>query len=110
MVIMKVIHLFLLFRLYKISIIHYRIIKSHLETIGAIKMKNRNIEAIMKPLGDSALIVQFGEGMHQTLHQKVRRLSARLEEDPFTGFIESVPAYSNLLIDYNHYVVHQSPR
>lgn len=73
-------------------------------------MNNRNMEAIMKPLGDSALIVQFGEGIHQTIHQKVRRLSAMLEEDSFTGFIESVPAYNNLLIYYNPYVVHQSHR
>src|SRR5690625_2955141 len=107
---MKVIHLFLILRHYNIIIIHFRIIKSHLETIGAIKMNNLNMEAIMKTLGDSALIVQFGEGIHPTIHQKIRRLSAMLEEDSFTGFIESVPAYNNLLIYYNPYVVHQSHR
>src|SRR5690625_3055707 len=73
-------------------------------------MNNRNIEAIMKPLGDSSLIVQFREGIHQTIHQKVRRLSAMLEEDSFTGFIESIPAYNNLLNYYNTYVDHQSHR
>ena len=73
-------------------------------------MNNRNIEAIMKPLGDSALMVQLGEGIHPSIHKKVRSLSAILEEHSFKGFIESVPAYNNLMIYYNPYVVHQSYR
>ena len=71
-------------------------------------MSNRNIEAIMKPLGDSALIVQLGEGISPSIHEMVRNLSALLNNHPFEGFIESVPAYNNLTIYYNPVVVHHS--
>ena len=71
-------------------------------------MSNRNIKAIMKPLGDSALIVQLGEGISPSIHELVRNLSALLNNHPFEGFIESVPAYNNLTIYYNPVVVHHS--
>jgi inhibitor of KinA len=71
-------------------------------------MSNRNIEAVIKPLGDSALIVQLGEGISPSLHELVRNLSALLNVQPFEGFIESVPAYNNLTIYYNPFVVHHS--
>jgi len=71
-------------------------------------MSNLNIEAIMKPLGDSALIVQLGEGISSSIHELVSNLSALLNEHPFEGFIESVPAYNNLTIYYNPVVVHHS--
>lgn len=71
-------------------------------------MSNRNIKAIMKPLGDSALIVQLGEGISPSIHELVRNLSALLNTHPFEGFIESVPAYNNLTIYYNPVVVYHS--
>ena len=71
-------------------------------------MSNRIIEAIIKPLGDSALIVQLGEGISPSIHELVRNLSALLNVHPFEGFIESVPAYNNLTVYYNPVVVHQS--
>ena len=58
---------------------------------------------MIKPLGDSALIVQLGEGMDPSIHEKVRSLSVLLQEQPFEGFIESVPAYNNVTIHYNPY-------
>jgi len=64
-------------------------------------------EAIIKPLGDSALIVQLGDELNPTIHQKVQALSALLDH-PFDGFIESVPAYTNITIYYNPVVVYHS--
>ncbi len=71
-------------------------------------MSNRKIKAIIKPLGDSALIVQLGEGISPSIHELVRNLSALLNNHPFEGFIESVPAYNNLTIYYNPVVVYHS--
>ena len=58
----------------------------------------------MKPLGDSALMVQLGDGIDPSIHEKVKNLSALLDDQPFEGFIESVPAYNNVTIYYNPYV------
>ncbi|MBO0587949.1 5-oxoprolinase subunit PxpB [Sporosarcina sp. E16_8] len=71
-------------------------------------MSNRNLGASMKPLGDSALIVQLGEGISPSIHELVNNLSVLLNNHPFEGFIESVPAYNNLTIYYNPVVVHHS--
>lgn len=71
-------------------------------------MRNRNLRATMKPLGDSALIVQLGEGISPSIHELVSNLSTLLNDHPFEGFIESVPAYNNLTIYYNPIVVHRS--
>ncbi|MER2089348.1 MAG: 5-oxoprolinase subunit PxpB [Sporosarcina sp.] len=71
-------------------------------------MSNRNIVASMKPLGDSAIIVQLGEGISPTIHELVSNLSTLVNDHPFEGFIESVPAYNNLTIYYNPVVVHHS--
>ena len=62
----------------------------------------------MKPLGDSALMVQLGDGMDPSIHEKVKNLSALLDDQPFEGFIESVPAYNNVTIYYNPYIVNHS--
>ncbi|MFS0687983.1 5-oxoprolinase subunit PxpB [Sporosarcina sp. 179-K 8C2 HS] len=71
-------------------------------------MSNFTIKPIIKPLGDSAVIVQLGEGMSPAIHEKVRNLSALLNNLPFEGFVESVPAYNNLTVYYNPVIVHQS--
>lgn len=71
-------------------------------------MNNDHIEPIMKPLGDSALIVQLGEGIHPSIHEKVCNLSTQLANHPFEGFIEAVPAYNNLTIYYNPHIVFHS--
>ena len=71
-------------------------------------MSNLNIETTMKPLGDSALIVQLGEGISPSIHEKVSNLSIVLSKHPFEGFIEAVPAYNNLTIYYNPHIVYHS--
>ncbi len=65
-------------------------------------------ETTMKPLGDSALIVQLGEGICPAIHARINYLSMLLDEHPFDGFIEAVPAYDNLTIYYNPYSVYLS--
>ncbi|WP_342600923.1 5-oxoprolinase subunit PxpB [Psychrobacillus sp. FSL H8-0483] len=71
-------------------------------------MPIQNIETNIKPLGDSALIVQLGEGIDPTIHEKVKNLSALLTDHPFDGLIEFVPAYNNITVYYNPYTVHSS--
>lgn len=55
----------------------------------------------MKPLGDSAILVQFGSEMNPDTHVKVRTLTAHLDAHPFDGLVECVPAFTSVTIFYD---------
>lgn len=71
-------------------------------------MNNHQIDFYIKPLGDSALIVQLGEGIDTTIHEKVKSLSNLLTKHPFDGLIEFVPAYNNITVYYSPYEVRKA--
>ena len=60
------------------------------------------------PLGDSALTVEFGNVISPELNQKAIALADRIENNPFPGLIETVPAYTTTTIFYDLLVVRQS--
>ncbi|WHY67755.1 5-oxoprolinase subunit PxpB [Neobacillus sp. SuZ13] len=70
----------------------------------AHQKNNTNI----RPLGDSALVIQLGDGISPAIHEKVKNLTNLLEKEPFTGLIESVPSYNSLTIYYNPVAVYLS--
>jgi inhibitor of KinA len=51
-------------------------------------------------LGDSALTVEFGNAISTELNDLAVALSDRLIEAPFTGFVETVPAYASCTVFY----------
>lgn len=53
------------------------------------------------PMGDSALLIQLGDEIDVATNQRIHRLSALISTSPFVGFIETVPAYTTLLIHYD---------
>ncbi len=53
------------------------------------------------PLGDSALTVEFGKTVSAALNKSGIALSDLFEQNPFPGFIESVPAYASTTIFYD---------
>lgn len=53
------------------------------------------------PLGDNALIVEFGNRISLELNNRVLRLARFFDENSFPGFVEIVPAYASLSIFYN---------
>lgn len=55
----------------------------------------------LKPLGDSALLVTFGNKMDLRLNQRVHALAALLDSAPLAGIRETVPAYATLLVHYD---------
>lgn len=63
-------------------------------------MTIQQINEMFRPLGDSALVVHLGEGINPAIHEKVKQLSSLLEDNPFRGFIEAVPAYNSLTVYY----------
>ena len=56
---------------------------------------------MIKPLGDSALLIQLGEEIDITINQRVHALNALLQATSFDGILETVPAYCTLLVHYN---------
>ncbi|OKL36157.1 kinase inhibitor [Domibacillus mangrovi] len=62
----------------------------------------------MKPLGDSAVIVQFGTEISSIVHNKVKALTIMLAQHSFTGFIECVPAFASVTVFYNPFIVQRT--
>ena len=60
------------------------------------------------PLGDSALLIQFGDEIDITINQQVHALAALLNSSPLHRLIETVPAYSTLLVHYDPLVLTES--
>lgn len=53
------------------------------------------------PLGDSAVLVNFGNIIDPSINQRVLSLYETLSTLRFEGFIESVPAYASLAVFYD---------
>ena len=57
------------------------------------------------PLGTDALTVEFGNEISIALNDKAVNLSKYFEENPFEGFIETVPAYASVTLFYDVFKV-----
>ena len=55
----------------------------------------------ISPLGDSALLIDFGNVIDESINKLVHAVFYQLQKDPIPGMIESVPAYSSLTIYYD---------
>lgn len=63
------------------------------------------MNAIISPLGDSAIRIEFGKKIEDGIHQKIKMLAKQVEDHPFVGFIECVLGYTSLTIFYNSFTV-----
>jgi len=54
-----------------------------------------------KPLGDSALLVSFGEVIDEGTNDRVHALAGAIEKANFEWLVEVVPAYSSLAVIYD---------
>lgn len=64
-------------------------------------MKVKKGEVYIRPLGDSALVIQLGDEISSTLHNKIINLVHIIEQESFKGFIEVVPGYNNVTVFYD---------
>ncbi|WP_297556607.1 5-oxoprolinase subunit PxpB [Thermococcus sp.] len=55
----------------------------------------------IKPLGDSALLISFGETIDEEINEKVHALTRTIEQANFEWLVEVVPAYSSLAVIYD---------
>ena len=52
-------------------------------------------------LGDTALIVDFGNTIDKSINKLVHSVFYRLQNDPIPGMVVAVPAYSSITIYYD---------
>ena len=64
-------------------------------------MQSSTIPYRIFSLGDSAITVDFGNYIDETISKEVIRRFNQLQQQPFPGMIEAVPAYSSLTIHYD---------
>jgi KipI family sensor histidine kinase inhibitor len=55
----------------------------------------------VRPVGDAAVTVEFGNAIDPRLNAAVRALDRLLAEDPLEGILETVPTYRSLLVRYD---------
>ena len=56
---------------------------------------------IFRPVAEHALLVEFGTRLCEDTHAAVLHLDRAITAHPFPGFVESVPAYVNLLVRFD---------
>ncbi|PTQ11575.1 kinase [Sphingomonas oleivorans] len=55
----------------------------------------------LRAVGDSGLLVEFGDRIDKAVHNRLLAFDAALQADPFIGFTEAVPAYASILVGYD---------
>jgi KipI family sensor histidine kinase inhibitor len=52
------------------------------------------------PLCETALSIEFGSSIDDTVHEQVMHLNKSIQQKPFAGFVETVPSYTTLTVYY----------
>lgn len=64
-------------------------------------MEKNKFETVISQISETSAIVEFGEEINEDINKKVRTFCAYLNEHPFTGMIEYIPAFISVSIIYN---------
>lgn len=56
---------------------------------------------IFRPIAERAVLVEFGTKLDHAAHEAVLRLDQALAAQPFIGFREAIPAFVNLLVEFD---------
>lgn len=64
-----------------------------------------NREYAIWPLGETGLLVRFGETISPEVHRRVKALSDYLDSHPFPGMVETVISYTSLAVYYQPFEV-----
>ncbi|PSR57426.1 kinase inhibitor [Adhaeribacter arboris] len=59
------------------------------------------------PLGDAALVLEFGDHINRLIHGYIQAFTTYLDQHPFPGLVEYVPAFTTLTVYYDPWVVSQ---
>lgn len=74
-------------------------------------MKQQTERAVLEyqllPVGEAALMVEFGKGINPETNKKVKALADYLDKRPLPGMLEYVSAYSSVTVFFNPALVKQ---
>ena len=62
------------------------------------------------PLGDAAVVLDFGGGISPATHRAIAGVSAYLAQHPFGGLREVVPAFTTLTVYYDPWLLSENGR
>ena len=62
------------------------------------------------PLGDAAVVVEFGTAISPATHAAIAAFAARLAARPFAGLREMVPAFTTLTVYYDPWLASENGR
>ncbi len=64
-------------------------------------MEKNKFEAEISQISETSALIEFGKVISEEINKKVRTFCAYLDEYPFKGMIEYVPAFTSVSIIYN---------
>ncbi|AKD05109.1 5-oxoprolinase subunit PxpB [Pontibacter korlensis] len=67
----------------------------------------QNPPLLLCPLGDSAVELQLGDEIDIKTHHRLQAVAQVLEQHPFKGMVEFVPAFTTLTVYYDPWVLSQ---
>lgn len=67
-------------------------------------------EVRLFPLGDAAIVLEFGDGIGRATHRAIAAFSGYLAGHPFVGLREYVPAFTTLTVYYDPWLVSEGGR
>lgn len=75
-----------------------------------MKQMNQTVAAEVEyiPLGEAAILVEFGKAINLEIHRKVKALADYLDNNSFCGMIEYVAAFSSITVFYDPLAVKRS--
>ena len=62
------------------------------------------------PLGDAAIVLEFGGGISLATHRAIQAVGSYLVEHPFVGLRECVPAFTTLTVYYDPWLLSENGR
>lgn len=66
------------------------------------------MEFKIKPLGETGLLVNFGDTISPEIHRKIKTLADYLQMHPFVGMQEYVISYTSVAVYYNPFIVRKN--
>ncbi|MDO1450381.1 5-oxoprolinase subunit PxpB [Rhodocytophaga aerolata] len=56
-------------------------------------------------LSEQAIVIEFGQAINDEIHNCIMAFAATLQQQPFQGFVEYIPAFTTLTVYYDPWIV-----
>jgi len=64
-------------------------------------MKKSKFKTAISQISETSALIEFGSEISEDINKKVRTFCTYIDEHPFNGMIEYVPAFSSISVVYN---------